>query len=344
MVLIIENKMDINKFFIESCTKFPNLVNEYIGKVLFHASEMDCDEFILNNVGIINLVNQKDFETIILNLCNKKKYDIISLLLQSISREKFDNFDYNKLSQLFPESDINFVKAHITKFTNIMNNINQPWCVYILCKHNDIDLIKLVFSYCKNKNIIRNCLFDMTIRLCNNNNLNMLEKIFREFHEEIKTEICPAIRRSLANGINIETFKFALKTFPDINIIYDNLYYKLIVNNKSTILQYMFDNYDYNYINDIFRKRWLNVIENKTMKILLEDIIKKIFSLSMTRANYLFKICCRDGNYYCAYILKKCYPEIDINISCDEKHKKLYDWLQNGCPIINTTKSAMKIV
>ena len=373
--------MDIDTFLIESSKEFPDLANDYIGEVLLHASEIDNNEILTNGYKFINLVSQRHFEKIILNLCKTSNYNMVSLLLQNACREKinmigdknfvkiilnlcdeetndilllllqnvdeskFDSLNNEFLNHIIEVLDIEYVKQFIKMFPNIFINRGNG-LVNGFYKHNNPDLIKFMTTIYVDEKIIEQFLYGITQKSYENSNLVILKYLFIEFHKEIKNIISKVIEISSIRDINVEIIKLILKTFPDIDIIHKYFYYNLVNKNKRDILQYMFDNYNHNYIKDIFRHIFFNVVEEKTIDILLDDIIRKNLQPHIDNVNYLFRLCCREGFYDCAYKLKCNWPEIETNVSCNKGHTKLDNWLQNGCPIncSLTTKSARKVV
>lgn len=83
------------------------------------------------------------------------------------------------------------------------------------------------------------------------------------------------MKESSIRGIDVEIIKLILETFLDVDIIHNKNYYELMNLNNRDVLQYMFNNFNHNYVKNLFC-HLSNNVEEEIFNILLDDIIKKI--------------------------------------------------------------------
>lgn len=191
---------------------------------------------------------------------------------------------------------------------NIINNLNLIYNNYINNKLLDKDIINLLSTYLKQKNInIKELLNNQEILFNKNNKTKLLLKVLNNFSYEILnnkilfSEVVKIIKQILNDYIILEYDEFKLKTYSSNNIIINNQinYLKIYINNLIPI------EFDKHY-------------ENKQLNDMPENIKYSIHKNQFTKTKYY------DNSYIIySYI---CYFKCAVNCI---KHNELFKLFNN---------------
>ena len=231
-----------------------------------------------------------------------------------------------------------FIKKFLTRFPEIViediESISD-----IAYRHNIIDFI---IKICHDDNIIVKYLENFLILSYEENNLDILNHLLNLYQDKIKNIILNLYDYIECSKTMILILEKCGNNFD--NDFYNDFYDKLFRNNNEIILQYMFDNFNYDYT-----KKLINFPINEMMvsiqKMILDDVLKKNFLLSMNVVEIFFRKYCHYGDLEYAYKIKSQYPNINTyNISYDSENMDLHYWISHGCPIVKMTKSSRKVI
>jgi len=191
---------------------------------------------------------------------------------------------------------------------NIINNLNLIYNNYINNKLLDKDIINLLSTYLKQKNInIKELLNNQEILFNKNNKTKLLLKVLNNFSYEILnnkilfSEVVKIIKQILNDYIILEYDEFKLKTYSSNNII---------INNQINYLKI--------YINNLIPIEFNKHYENKQLNDMPENIKYSIHKNQFTKTKYF------DNSYIIySYI---CYFKCAVNCI---KHNELFKLFNN---------------
>lgn len=290
---------------------------------------IDIIDFIMEICQDKKLIN-KYLKKFVLISCTENNLDVLKYLFEKYYDE-INNFTIHILEKIYVHNRF------------LGNKINVNTLDFIFEKYSYIEAIDEFI-----KTYLGKILKQVVSDLCKRNNVNDLVYLFEKYYDKIGEKIFNiVIKLSSYYKISTKVLDLIFKTYLDTKICNDEFYNKfyniLFKHNDIVIMKYMFDNYNNHY--KIYNDN-IDYFHDNTIRLIIDDIINKKINISIYTVNDMFHRCCRCGDYDYAYMLKYYWPEINhFFIGCDKRYTKLYNWLQDGCPInCSTTKSARKVV